>query len=338
LTKNWRCKYKFDGLVPHEGTVQAYENAITVATQEYLEALQKYNQTNMASKLSTTLHVLEPAEPGIAQPSKKMLLVIISGIVSFVFCIVVLFILFFFDNSIKTPTELANRTKLPVLGYANLLSNKKIDLKGIWNNTSGVRTKELRNLVQSLRFEVDNELAGNKVLLVNSLAKEAGKTFIATNLAYAYASINKSVLLIDGNFYDPGITKFTQTKYFLEDFLNGTIDGAFLSSNVKIKILGNKGEDISILEVSDEANLKEKFEQLKANFDIIIIEASSLDTLNKSKEWTLISDKVLTVFEAGKTINDQQKQNIAYLKKLDGKFIGLVLNLVQPNVQAAESE
>ncbi|MDB5111845.1 MAG: family ATPase, partial [Mucilaginibacter sp.] len=333
-----RLNTEFNALVPHEGTIQVYENAITVATQEYLENLQKYNQTNVTSKLSTQLRVVDSAEPGILQPSKKMLLVIISGLVSFVFCILVLFVLFFFDNTIKTPVELANRTKLPVLGYANLLSNQKLDLKEVWNNASGVRTKQLRNLIQSLRFEIDNALANDKILLITSLEKAEGKTFIATNLAYAYASINKTVLLIDGNFYDPGITKFTQTKYYLEDFLNDKIDDSFLSANTKIKILGNHGQDMSILEITSKENLIEKFERLKANFDMILIEASSLDTLNKSKEWMLVADKILTVFEAGKNINENHKQNIAYLESLNGKFIGWTLNLVRPDQRTAEND
>lgn len=323
-----RIYTEFNSLVPHEGTVQVLNNAINVATQEYLEALQKYNQIDVTSKLSTQLRVIEPAEPGTLQPSKKMLLVIISGVVSFVFCILVLFLFFFFDNSINTPAELANRTGLPVLGYANLLNDQKIDLKEIWDSATGIKTKQLRNLIQSLRFEIDNELADGKILLINSLEKAEGKTFIATNLAYAYASINKSVLLIDGNFQDPGITKFSQTKYYLEDFLNNKTDNSFLSSTTKIQILGNRGEDLSILEVSNKANLTESFEQLKAAFDIIIIEAPALDNLNKSKEWTLIADKILTVFEAGKNINEGHKQNIAYLKSLNNKFMGWVLNLM----------
>ena len=67
-------------------------------------------------------------------PSKKLLLVILSGIISFVFCIVVFFILYFFDDSVKTPEELADKTGVPVLGYLNLLSSSTIDLRKVWND------------------------------------------------------------------------------------------------------------------------------------------------------------------------------------------------------------
>jgi uncharacterized protein involved in exopolysaccharide biosynthesis/Mrp family chromosome partitioning ATPase len=323
-----RLNKEFKGLVPNEGTIQALESDISVASQEYLEILQKYNQTSMVSKFSIQLRIIEVAQPGVAQPSKKMLLVIISGVISFIFCVVVFFLLFFFDDTIKSPRELANRTKIPVLGHVPFLKSKSIDLRDIWNNaiTKG-ETKQFRNFTQSLRFEVDNELKGHKVLLINSIEQSEGKTFIAINLAYAYSTVNKNVLLIDGNFGNPGITDFAKTNYYLEDFLTGNIDRSFFTNKSKIKVLGNRGNDISLLELNSEQQIQKRIDELKAEFDLIIVEASSLETLNKSKEWVIFSDKILTVFEAGKKISEPIKHQIEYLKATDGQFIGWVLNL-----------
>ena len=333
-----RLNKEFNELVPTESTVEGYQNAISRATAEYLEVLQKYNQTNLESKIAVQLRVLEPGELGTAQPSKKMLLVIISGVVSVVFCVLALFVLFFFDNSIRNPQELANATKVPVLGHICMLNSSVIDLQEIWHNPDSVgEIRSFRNLMQTLRFETDIELTdGQKVLLINSISKGAGKTFVAINLAYAYSFINKKVLVIDGNIHNNGITQFTKTRYFIEDFLNDTLDDSFLGNFSKIKVLGNKGGDISILEISSEENIREKFTKLRDAFDIIIIESPSLGNLNKSKEWTLFCDKILAVFEAGKIVNDKYKRNIQYLQSLDGKFIGWVLNLAKCDDQPSE--
>ena len=335
-----RLYSEFNELAPTEGIIEAYQASIARATTEYLEVLSKYNQANLESKISVKVKVLEPGELGLAQPSKKMLLVIISGVVSLVFCVLVLFVLFFFDNSIHNAQELANASKVPVLGHICLLNSKVIDLREIWNSaaTTG-ETRHFRNLMQSLRFETDVEMThGEKVLLINSIAKGAGKTFVSINLAYAYSFINKRVLIIDGNIHNNGITEFTRAKYFIEDFLDNTLDESFFENISKIKVLGNKGGDISILEISSEENIREKFIKLKAEFDIIIIESPSLGNLNKSKEWTLFCDKILTVFEAGKKVTDRYKRNIDYLQSLDGKFIGWVLNLAKCDEQPPEVE
>jgi succinoglycan biosynthesis transport protein ExoP len=326
-----RLNSRFDALVPHEAATQALESAITIASQEYLEILQKYNQASLESNFATALRVVETAEPGVAQPSKKMLLVIISGVVSFVFCIAVLFILFFFDYSIKNALELADRTATPVLGSINLLHNKEIDLKALWyDHRTTDETRQLRNLIQSLRFEIETEMGDSKVLLINSIGKETGKSFIAINLAYAFASVSKKVLVIDGNFSDPGISRFTKTQFYLEDLLPHVLDKSFITTDTQIRVIGNKGGDYSLLEIGGQQIVAEKIAALKTMFDVIIIEASALDTLNQSKEWVQFSDKIITVFEAGHNITEKYKRHIQYLKQQNGKFIGWVINLVRP--------
>jgi len=334
-----RLNAELDAVVPHEAIVQQDESAIDVAQREYLDILNKYNQTSLdASYSGDQLKQLDTAMPGIISPSKKMLLVILSGIISFIACIIIFFILYFIDDTIKTPEELANRTGAPVLGYLNLLSTTTIDLRQVWSDPNpNQETYQFRNLLQSVRFEVDTELGPNKVLLINSLANGEGKTFLATNLAYAYSLVNKKVLLIDGNFHHPGITHSVKSKLYIEDYFKGTLPDFNEYNLSKITVFSNKGGDGSLLEVNNEKTIREKFEKLKNVFDIIIIEASSLNTLNKSKEWNKFTDKILTIFEAGKRLRDHEMKHINYLKSLNGKFMGWVLNVVN-KLDAADED
>jgi len=336
-----RTNAQLNTIVPHEAVVQQDESDINVAQQEYLEILNKYNQTSLDANYVAQPKQTEVAMPGIAEPSKKMLLVILSGIITFVFCLIIFFVLYFFDENIKTPEELADKTNVPVLGYLNLLSSSTIDLRRVWTDSrTDEETYHFRNLLQSIRFEVDSEMKGSKILLIDSLINGEGKTFLSTNLAYAYSLVNKKVLLIDGNFGNPSITRSVKSKIYVEDYLTGSIPGFASQSSYKITVLSNKGGDISLFEIANEKLIKEKIEKLKNAFDIIIIEASALSTLNKSKEWNRFAEKILCVFEANKKIKNSQQANIEYLKSLDGKFIGWVLNVVNKfnaNAEVAES-
>lgn len=328
---------QLNGIVPNEAAVQQYASSVDIAQKEYLDILNKYNQATYESNYNGELKQLETAMPGVLVPSKKMLLVILSGIISFVFCVVVFFILYFLDDTVKTPEDLANKTGVPVLGYLNLLSSTTIDLRKVWSERKlNSETNQFRNLLQSIRFEVDSELDTNKVLVINSLAGREGKTFLATNLAYAYSLVNKKVLLIDGNFANPGITKSVKSKIYIEDYLTGSLPDFIANANSNISVLSNKGGDGSLFEIGSQNSIREKLEKLKDAFDIIIIETSSLNTLNKSKEWNVFADKILTVFEAGKDIKSHEKKNISYLKNLNGKFIGWVLNVVNKHDAADE--
>lgn len=324
-----RLNSKFDSLVPHEAEIQSYENAIDVTSKEYLEILNRFNQTSLVSNFSLKIRQIQMAMPESALPSKKMLLVILSGIISFTFCLVVFFVLFYLDNSIQHSKDLMNKTSMPVLGHLNLLGGSMIDFKKIWDNSNtDTNISEFKNLLRSVRFEIDNELNGKKVLAVTSLKEGEGKSFFSISLAYAYAMTNKKILLIDGNFDDPFITKTVHTQLFIEDYFRNNKSIDEISAGDKISVLGNKGQEASLLELADEATIQQKMNLLAEKFDIIIIETAPLDTLNKSKEWLLFAEKAVGVFAASQSISADKEDHIDYLKSLNGKFIGWMLNKV----------
>ena len=146
-----------------------------------MDVLNKYNQTNLQSTFSITLRQVDPATPDAAEPSKKMFLIILSGVISFVFCVVVLFGIFFFDDAIKTPADLVNRTKLPLLGYLNIIEGT-VDFKKLWDVENRDRMKIFKELVRSIRFEIDRELNGKKVIGITSLEPGEGKTLFINQL------------------------------------------------------------------------------------------------------------------------------------------------------------
>lgn len=322
----------FKRLVPLDATVKTYQFAIEVASKEYQDVLNRYNQANLQSKTDAKLIQIEVATPERAQPSKKMLLVILSGIISGVFCVVILFILFYLDDGIKNPVQLSNRTNLPVLGYLSLISGPSIDLRKLWDVEHREKMQQFKDLLRAIRFEVDQELNGEKVLAVTSMKEGEGKTLLAISLAYSYSMINKKVLLIDGNFDNPTISETVRPKMFLEDMFKNSPynDEPVINTN---SVLGNHGEDITLLEISNEKFIRDKFNELKRAYDVIIIEAPALDAMNKSKEWLLFANKFIAVFESGQNISNGKKQLVKYLQDADEKFAGWVLNKAQYNIK-----
>jgi len=324
---------KFEMLVPHEAVIQSFERDIQTGSEEYQDLLAQYNKVTMEAEFPVKLRQAQIAMPGLPLPSKKMLLVIISGILSGVFCVIVIFVIFFLDNRIRVPGDLVLITKAPVLGYLNLVGKSTLDLKGIWKNLHGTaEMREFKKQLRSTRFEVNRELAQTsergQILSITSIAEGEGKTLISACIAYTYVMVNKKVLLIDGNFDSPSITKNSNTKLFIEDYLlNGDLEG--INFNTGIMVMGNRGGDKSLLEVSDEETILQRLEILRSHFDIILVETPPLDALNKAKEWILFTDKTVSVFEADQTINEMKKQHIHYLTNLNGQFIGWILNKVK---------
>ncbi|AMR32677.1 hypothetical protein A0256_15230 [Mucilaginibacter sp. PAMC 26640] len=316
---------KFQRLVPFDATVKTYNFELDIASKEYLDVLNKYNQTNLQSTFSIKLRQVDYATPDAAEPSKKMLLIILSGVITFAFCVVILFVRFFLDDTIKHPGQLVTQTNLPSLGYLNTVTGGTLDLRKLWDVEHRDKMKQFKELIRSIRFEVDQELKGDKILAVTSLGHHEGKTVLALSLAYSYAMINKKVLLIDGNFSNPTITATAQPKLYIEDYFKNNPD-TYQAFSGGTTVLGNHGGDVTLLEVSDENFIRSRFNELKTKYDIIIIETPALSTLNKSKEWILFANKVIAVFEANKSVLKTQKNDITYLKNLDTKFAGWILN------------
>jgi len=326
-----RLNARFDTLVPHEAVIQKYEGSISVASQEYLEVLKNYNQATMAYNSSSKIKQIELAMPGPPQPSKKMLLVGVGGVGSLVMCLLVLFVVFYIDESINLAQELANKTDQLVLGYLPILNNVSVlNMNYLWRHDNETpESKAFKTQLRSMRFETDNELSGAHILGITSLAEGEGKTFLAMSLASAHLMINKKVLLIDGNFTNPTITQLLQPEHFLEDYLNGKSNMPYPGYENDITVIGNRGTDTSLFEVATEQDIKAKMDALRDVYDVIIVECSSLDTLNLSKEWINMADKVMAVFEAGQTLTNPGKNQIEYLRSQGNKFIGWAINKVR---------
>jgi succinoglycan biosynthesis transport protein ExoP len=207
----------------------------------------------------------------------------------------------------------------------NLINGTTIDLRKLWDVEHRDKMQQFKDLLRAIRFEIDQELQGEKVLAITSMKEGEGKTLLAISLAYSYSMINKKVLLIDGNFDHNTISKTVNPRMFLEDiFKNDPLNNEPLSSTNSV--LGNHGNDVTLLEISNEKYIQNKLNELKRVYDVIIIETPAIESLNKSKEWLLFANKFIAVFEAGQNIVDSKKQMVKYLQNAGDKFGGWVLN------------
>lgn len=324
-----RLNDQFDQLVPREAEVQSYEMGIDIATKEYLDILNKYNQSSLESEIPIKLNVVQLGMPGLPQPSKKMLLIILSGIISGFVVLAVLFVIFLLDNRIISSEELSNKTQLPVLGIVNKIDVPSIDLKEIWRSDDAHPSaiSVLKNQLRSIRYEIERDLSGRKVLVINSLSAQQGKTFLTMSLAFAWVMTGKKILVIDGDFNSSKISDHVSSEIYIEDFLqeDNLID--FSKGNSSLVVLKNKGGDASLMEIASSAVIKEKLDQAKEFFDLILIETSSMNFVSQSKEWISFADKVVSVFGFGCSINKKEKVFIEYLKNT-GNFSGWIMNKI----------
>jgi len=319
------ARARHNAMVPMDAGLQTYQREADIATQEYMEVLNRVNQAGLASNIGLRLSVVELGLPGIHTMSKRPLYIGLSGFATLMLCLAVLTLIFLFDRRIKSKEQLAMLTNGKVVGVMNLIGKSYSSVRSIWDNGNATDAATYKDQLRSLRFDISRELAkdGSKVLGIISLSDGAGKSFLSASLAYAFAITGRKVLLIGEeaiNFNDISKGEAIEGQAFEQFLVKRQIQIEDL-----ITTLSTNKNIGSLLELQNMESLMTSFEMLRKEFDIIIIDAESCRNLNQMKEWLLFSDVSLGVIETGKAVSDNEKDLIAYLNNQKG-FLGWVLN------------
>ncbi len=328
-----RLDRKFETFTPLDATIQAYERDIQVAADAYLVILNKLNEASFYTNLGINVEQTQTAQIGPPEPSKKMMLLVLAGIIGLVLTIVILFVLEYLDLTLKTPEKFVKITGLPLIGALNRIKSEKLDLKTIFNTESvKPETDIFKKLLRTLRHEVEEKMRGHKVLLFTSTGQGDGKTLSMISLAFSLGISGKKVLMVDTNFYNNSISKTFLAKPALEDFLNSKSnfkDAVTDTSIENVKILGSRGGRYSPNEVMVNTVTKEKISEISKDFDLVFLEGDNLNTGSGAKELTYTADKVIGIFSADNVIEQADRNSIDYLKEIKSKYIGSVLNRVE---------
>ena len=115
--------------------------------------------------------------------------IVIIGILSCVGSVAIVFVIFYFDDTVRSIDDMENEIKAPVIAKV-FKDYNGIDLL-VDKKPSAVASESIRTLRTNLQFSsVDGQI---KTLLVTSSVPSEGKSFVAANLATAFAQSGKKV-------------------------------------------------------------------------------------------------------------------------------------------------
>ncbi|MNK40409.1 Chain length determinant protein [compost metagenome] len=321
-------KAKYNTMVPFDAGIQNFERDAELATKDYMASLDSYNQTRTEQNIALKLQLAQIGLEGPPLPSKGILYIALSGISSFSICFCFLVVAFLMDHSIINAKQLGEATKSRVLGSLNLMQNNGLSIRSIWkDNQNNPEFAVYKDLLRSLRFEISAAFAKNntKILGITSLRANEGKSFIASSLAYAFAMMGNKVLLIGG---EVNVTKSDSKELALSQDFESFLVKREIQTEDLITIVNKNTSHSSLLEMQNAASLKAGFDVLRNEFDVIILDVNSLSEINIAKEWLLFTEVNMAVFEAGHSINEQDKELVDYIKAQPG-FLGWVINKVK---------
>ena len=349
-----------------KSTVAVLEREVELAASEYTTAQEKLNAAKNASLVDTG-HIRQVVlgQPAIEpEPSKVWIFITVAGVVSLFLCLVVVVVIEYVDLSIRTPQNFEAQTKLPVAGSLNQINATKLDLYDLFHNThkeEGLET--FKHLLRKLRFEL--EQTGKQVFLFTSTKQAEGKSFVIMTLAYSLSLLHKRVLIIDTNFKHNTLTQNLLAKPQNTKLLNGYMangklllmegntrkeEAANTASNTSpeaaaeesdhysfispthhtnIDIIGSHVTIASPAEILSGKGFSSLMEELKHHYDYIFMEGASLNDYSDTKELIRYAEKVVAIFSAQSVLKQLDKDSIRYLKELNGRLMGAVVNKVE---------
>ena len=174
-----------------------------------------------------------PTEPANIKIVRQEIMVFAAGLIV---SVSILFLVFYFDRSVKTSEQVESQLHLPVIGKIHMIDAEKERLKRrqralalkakkeakdgdsmendeevseeiseedlsseliLKNNPKSIISEDFRTVRTSLDFSLVGK--NNNSLVLTSTVPNEGKSFVSANLAIAFANTGKKVLLVDAD-------------------------------------------------------------------------------------------------------------------------------------------
>ena len=257
---------------------------------------------------------------------KKAIALLIALIFAIALPVVWIYTKLLLDNKVRNRLGLKELSKAPILGG---VSHNK-DFSYIYPE-EGNSYDEFRVIRDNLQFMLPNQDC-NVVALTSASAAE-GKTYLAINLASAFAKLGKKVALVELNFREPclaevlnlpsinALTSFvSQSNITLSEIVQTYNSEPLLDIYPAGTVPPNPSE---LLQNERTAQL---FKQLRSQYDVVIVDTVGACIVSDTLSVAKYSDTTVVVVRANSTKNS----NIYALNQLleEGKLknMGFVLN------------
>ncbi len=257
---------------------------------------------------------------------------IYSAFLGLLLACLIVFIIYYFDTSIKNPEEVEEKTGMSVLGAMpeTVLENELI----VSQKPHSSLSETVKNIRTNLLFSsLDKKL--NSILITSSIAGE-GKSFISANLAIAFSQIGYKVLIVDCDMRRGRMHKIfhLENKDGLSNLLMKNVKEEYKSHIQKTEI-----KNLSVLtrgiipsnpsEILSSEKNKELVELLKKSYDLVIFDGAPLCGIADSQIMSELVDKIVIVSAYKKTKIEDVKNTQKNLEQFEQKIAGVIVNRIE---------
>ncbi len=329
-------------------------------------------EAEKSASASLIERALAPKAPqGIAQ--RRELAIVVGMLLGIVLGCVLAFVLETMDTSLGTIEDVETLLQVPVLGVIpHLGSIEEAEQKSRWRlwPTSRKRKVEHEEKMDLAVYYYPTSIAAEayrilrtnvkfsperKVILITSSGPGEGKSTVVTNLGLVTAQGGARTVLISGDLRKPQLSKSfgLQREAGLTEILRGDLTIERGIRGLSDFILGKFGYDEAVkhpylanlfvvpsgripenpVEVVGSKAMEGLLNTLKAQFDVVLVDAPPLLPVADSLLLAPHVDGVVMVYEVGRISRAALLRAKVQLESVSVKLLGVVLNHVRPELQ-----
>jgi len=351
-----------------EQDVQINREVYTLLEKKYQEALIK--ESEKIEEVQIVKPALEPTSP--INPPMTTATGAVGTFIGLIMGILFAFLVETFDTSVADIEEIEELTGVNVLGIIphytkqeiktliedevpHKTSDKDIDrYSAIVSHFAPQSTlaETYRTLRTNLSFSsIESDM---KVIAVTSSSPKEGKTTIAANLAVTLAQAGNKTLLIDGDMRRPtiasifgidqvpGLSDVILGNYTPDESIRSTTDILMGGISMDELLLTPGMDNLSLFtsgtlppnpaELVSSNRLAELIEQVRSQYDFVVIDAPPLLVAADSTVYGSLADGVVLVYRAGKIGRAILKRAKAQLDNVRATVSGIVLNGMKADI------
>ena len=253
---------------------QIFQREVDTNRQLYEALLQRYKEIGVAGVSANNITVIDTAEPPRVQSSPKTALnILISLILGTLFAGLYVLIREQVDQSIKDPKQVTSLLGLPLLGAVPASDPDQVNEEIM--DTKSETYEAYAAAATNLMFLTPHGIP-RSILLTSTQPNEA-KSTSAMALAYRMASLNRRVLLLDGDIRNPTLAKLLDqpAQRGLTHFLTGDddIDGMVVDTDKPtLSFMGAGIIPPNPIELLSSPRFPELIRKLEGKFDNVVID------------------------------------------------------------------
>ena len=291
---------------------------------------------------STNVRPLDPALIPSTPVSPRMRVnVAAAGVLSLFLGLGLVFLIVFFDRSIKSTADAQQAAGVPVLGIIPMLETAELGDATDRSRDLFVHkqpTSRVAECCRSLRTNILFSAADRqiKTIVVSSPNPREGKTTSVIYLGTTMAQSGQRVLLIDTDMRRPRLHVSL---------------GVSSQTGLSNLIVGDQDYD-AVIRTTDIPNLfvlpcgplppnpaellmSHRFEavlaELAKRFDRIILDSPPLQVVTDAVILSKRTDGAILVVSAGKTLREEARRAAKQLKDVDATVFGVIVNAIEPD-------